>query len=42
MRAPDHMLPINPNLLDTLVKGGEEGWIPNDADGLAFLKVLHL
>ena len=42
MRAPEHMLPINPNLLDTLVKGGESGWIPNDAEGLAFIKVLFV
>ena len=42
MRAPDHMQPLNPDLLDTLVKGGESGWIPNDAEGLAFIKVLFI
>ena len=42
MRAPEHMQPINPNLLDTLVKGGESDWIPNDAEGLAFIKVLFV
>jgi anti-sigma factor ChrR (cupin superfamily) len=40
MSAPEHMHPLNPNLLDTLVKGGEEGWIPNDLEGKAFMKVL--
>ncbi len=42
MSAPAHMLPINPDLLDTLVKGGDEGWIPNDAEGKAFIKVLYV
>jgi hypothetical protein len=42
MPAPEHMLPINPNLLDTLVKGGDEGWIPNDLEGKAFVKVLYV
>ena len=40
MPAPEHMLPLNPNLMDTLVKGGEGGWIPNDAEGMASMKVL--
>lgn len=42
MSAPEHMLPVNPKLLDTLVKGGESGWIPNDAEGLSFMKVLFV
>ena len=42
MPAPEHMLPLNPNLMDTLVQGGESGWIPNDAEGKAFMKVLFV
>ena len=40
MSAPDHMKPINPELIDTLVKASESDWIPNDAEGKAFMKVL--
>ena len=42
MNPPDHMLPLNPALMDTLVKGDETGWIPNDAEGKAFMKVLFV
>ena len=40
MAAPQHMLPLNPDLMDTLVKAGESDWIPSDAEGKAFMKVL--
>ena len=40
MAVPQHMLPLNPNLMDTLVKASESDWIPTDPDGKAFLKVL--
>ena len=40
--VPEHMLPLNPNLIDTLVSGGESGWIPNDLEGKAFIKVLFV
>jgi anti-sigma factor ChrR (cupin superfamily) len=36
------MLPLNPNLMDTLVRGGESGWIQNDLEGMAFMKVLFV
>jgi len=42
MNPPDHMLPLNPALMDTLVKGDDTGWIPNDAEGRAFMKVLFV
>ena len=42
MNPPDHMLPLTPTLMDTLVKGGDGGWIPNDAEGKAFMKVLFV
>jgi len=42
MPAPTHMLPLNPNLMDTLVRGDESGWIPNDAEGMAFMKILFV
>jgi quercetin dioxygenase-like cupin family protein len=42
MPAPDHMQPINPDLIDTLVKSGDSGWIPNDAEGKAFMKALFV
>jgi hypothetical protein len=42
MPAPAHMLPLNPNLMDTLVRGGESGWIQNDLEGMAFMKVLFV
>ena len=40
--VPEHMLPLNPNLIDTLVAGGESGWIPNDDEGKAFIKDLFV
>ncbi len=40
MAAPQHMLTLNPDLMDTLVKAGESDWIPSDAEGKAFMKVL--
>jgi len=40
MSAPDHMKPLNPELVDTLVKASDSGWIPNDADGKSFMKAL--
>jgi anti-sigma factor ChrR (cupin superfamily) len=42
MNPPDHMLPLNPALMDTFVKGDDTGWIPNDAEGKAFMKVLFV
>ena len=40
MAIPDHIKPVNPELVDTLVKAGEGAWLPNDAEGKAFMKVL--
>ena len=40
MKAPAHMQPINPELVDTLVKASDTGWIPTDPDGKASMKVL--
>ena len=42
MNPPDHMLPLNPALMDTFVKGGDTGWIPNDDEGKDFMKVLFV
>jgi anti-sigma factor ChrR (cupin superfamily) len=40
MAVPEHILPLNPELMDTLVRAGDSDWIPSDAEGKAFMKVL--
>jgi anti-sigma factor ChrR (cupin superfamily) len=40
MALPQDISPINPGLLDTMVLGDERAWIPTDAEGKSFMKVL--
>jgi anti-sigma factor ChrR (cupin superfamily) len=40
MAVPEHMLPLNAALMDTLVKADDADWIPSDGEGKAFMKVL--
>ncbi len=40
MALPQDISPVNPNLMDTLIRGHEVDWIPLGADGDAFIKIL--
>ena len=40
MAMPEHLQPMNSELVDTLIKASDGAWLPNDAEGKAFMKVL--
>lgn len=40
MPLPQDIAPLNPELMDTMVKARDSDWIPTDAEGKAFMKVL--
>ena len=40
MALPQDISPLNPGLMDTLVREADRDWIPTEEDGTAFLKVL--
>ena len=40
MGLPQDISPLNPELLDTIVKDDESAWIPTDPDGQASMRVL--
>lgn len=40
MALPQDISPVNPNLMDTLIRGSQLDWIPTDAAGDSFIKVL--
>lgn len=40
MPLPQDISPLNPELIDTLVKAEEGNWLPSDAEGKAFTKLL--
>jgi len=42
MSIPEQLKPLNPELVDTLVKADDGAWIPSDAEGLAAMKVLFV
>lgn len=42
MALPQDISPLNPELLDTMVKADEGDWLPGDEEGLAFTKVLWI
>lgn len=42
MSLPQNIAPINPTLMDTLVRAGEQDWIPQPNDPTrAFIKILY-
>ncbi len=40
MPLPQDITPLNPELMDTIVRAGAMDWVPTDTEGKAFVKLL--